>query len=158
AAADEFKIVITGKGGHGALPHQTIDSILVASHLIMAAQHIVSRQLNPLESGVISFGSVHAGEAFNVIANQATVGGTIRSFTAETRRLSTEKLQHTATSIGQLYGADIQFELEQGYPPVVNHEQETQLALDIAQQVFGQEHVKIMQPMMAAEDFSYYLE
>lgn len=158
AAADEFKIVITGKGGHGALPHQTIDSILVASHLIMAAQHIVSRQLNPLESGVISFGSVHAGEAFNVIANQATVGGTIRSFTAETRRLLTEKLQHTATSIGQLYGADIQFELEQGYPPVVNHEQETQLALDIAQQVFGQEHVKIMQPMMAAEDFSYYLE
>lgn len=158
AAADEFKIVINGKGGHGALPHQTIDSILVASHLMMAAQHIVSRQLNPLESGVISFGFIHAGEAYNVIAHKATLGGTIRSFTEETRNLLTERLRHTATSIAQLYGADIHLEVERGYPPVVNHEQETLLALDIAKQVFGEEKINIMQPMMAAEDFSYYLE
>lgn len=158
AATDEFKLEISGKGGHGALPHQTIDALVIASHLVLAAQHIVSRQLDPLASGVLSFGSFQAGSAFNIIADKALLGGTVRSFSPEVRNLLEERLRQTATSIGQMYGAAIKLDYERGYPAVVNHRKEVQLALEMANKVFGHKQTGLMQPLMAGEDFAYYLE
>ncbi|WP_044748524.1 M20 metallopeptidase family protein [Bacillus alveayuensis] len=158
AASDKFKIIIHGKGGHGAMPHKTIDPILIASHVVMATQHVISRYIDPIESGVISFGKLHSGTAFNVIADKAELEGTVRSFSPEVRDFLQQQLEHTALNIGQLYGAQIDVLYERGYPAVVNHEKEAQLALQVAENVFGKDAIGIMPPNMAGEDFAYYLE
>ena len=158
AAADMFTITISGKGGHGGQPHNTVDSLLIASHLVMAAQHIVSRQLDPLQSGVITFGQLQAGSAFNVIADKAELKGTVRSFAPEVRDLLQHRLEQTAASMAELYGARIAVDYVRGYPAVINHEQEARAALAEAEAVFGKEQVGIMQPNMVGEDFSYYLQ
>jgi amidohydrolase len=158
AASDKFTIHIAGKGGHGAMPHKTVDALLVASHLVMAAQHVVSRGVNPIESGVLSFGVLESGTAFNVIADRAILEGTARSFTPEVREILEEKLHQTAVSIGSLYGANVEVKYQRGYPAVINHQQEASLSLNVAEKVFGKDHVGLMPPNMAGEDFAYYLE
>lgn len=158
AASDKFTVDIEGKGGHGGLPHHTVDALVTASHLVMAAQHIVSRQLDPLESGVISFGQIHAGSSFNAIAERAALMGTIRSFSPEIRRQLSEGLRRTAESVAQMYGTKILYRYEQGYPPLINHSVEAGIALQAAGKVFGEEQSGWMKPNMAGEDFAYYLQ
>jgi amidohydrolase len=158
AASDKFKIEISGQGGHGAMPHKTVDTLLVASHLVMAAQHIVSRQVNPIESGVLSFGVSRSGTAFNVIPDKAELEGTARSFSPEVRDLLQHRLEETAKSIGGLYGAKIEIQYERGYPAVINHEKEARISLEEAEKVFGRNQIGFMPPNMAGEDFSYYLQ
>ncbi|MBO8165217.1 MAG: amidohydrolase [Brevibacillus sp.] len=158
AAADMFTITVNGKGGHGGLPHKTVDSVVVASHLVMAAQQIISRQIDPLDTGVVTFGTLNSGSAFNVIADSAVLKGTVRSFRPEVREYLQQRLEQTAEAIAQLYGARIQVDYVRGYPPVVNHQAEAQAALAEAEQVFGAQNVGIMPPNMAGEDFAYYLQ
>lgn len=158
AATDRFTIEIEGKGGHGGMPHKAIDSIVIASHLVMSAQHIISRNINPLESGVITFGELKSGTAFNIIANKAVLEGTARSFTPEVRETLQRDLQSLTDGLAKIYGATININYQRGYPAVVNHDREVDFMVDVAREVFGVENTRTMKPNMVGEDFSYYLK
>lgn len=158
AATDRFKIDIEGKGGHGAMPHKTVDSIVLASHLVMSAQQIISRGLDPLESGVLTFGELKSGTAFNIIANKAVLEGTTRSFTPYVRNMLQTKLEDLTDGLAKIYGAAIKLDYQHGYPAVVNHEREANLLLCVAEEVFGRENTGRMKPNMVGEDFAYYLQ
>jgi amidohydrolase len=158
AASDKFEIRISGKGGHGGMPHKTVDALLVASEIVTSAQHIVSRNVDPLDSGVVSFGKIYSGDAFNVIANKATLEGTVRSLAPEVRDLLENRLKETAEHVASLYGAKSEILYQRGYPALINDEKEAAFIMDAAVEVFGQENVRIMKPNMAGEDFAYYLK
>ncbi|UOF91105.1 M20 family metallopeptidase [Fodinisporobacter ferrooxydans] len=158
AATDRFHIEIEGKGGHGGMPHKTIDSIVIASHFVMSAQHIVSRNIDPLESAVITFGQLNSGTAFNVIANTAVLEGTVRSFSPEVRKTLQNKLEELTEGLAKIYGAMIKINYQCGYPSVVNHDREVDVILNVAREVFGCENTGMMKPNMVGEDFSYYLK
>ncbi|WP_026581422.1 M20 metallopeptidase family protein [Bacillus sp. J33] len=158
AATDRFTIEIDGKGGHGGMPHKTIDSIVLASQLVMSAQQIISRSLDPLEAGVITFGKLQSGSAFNIIADKAVLEGTTRSFTPEVRHTLRAKLEELTDGLAKIYGAAIRLDFQKGYPAVVNHEREAKYMLDTARKIFGQEHTGLMKPNMVGEDFAYYLK
>jgi amidohydrolase len=158
AATDRFIIEVEGKGGHGAMPHKTIDSIVVASNLVMSAQQIVSRNIDPLDSGVVTFGVLNSGTAFNIIANKAVLEGTTRSFTPEVRETLHKKLVELTDGLEKIHGATIKIDYQRGYPAVINHDREVDVILDVAKGVFGPENTGIMKPNMVGEDFSYYLK
>ncbi len=158
AAADAFDIEIIGKGGHGAVPHETIDSITVAATFVTSLQQIVSRNIDPLKSAVISIGSFHAGNAFNVIADKVKINGTVRTFDPEVQDQIIEKLERYLKGICDTAGATYKFDYRKGYPAVVNHEEETMHLAKVAKTIVGEANVKQMAPMMGGEDFAYYLQ
>jgi len=158
AATDRFIIEIEGKGGHGAMPHKTIDSIVIASNLVMLSQQIISRNIDPLESGVITFGEFKSGSAFNIIANKAVLEGTTRSFTPEVRETLRKRLEELTDGLAKIHGATINIDFQSGYPAVVNHKSEVDVILEVARGVFGPENTGIMKPNMVGEDFSYFLK
>jgi len=158
AAADEFVIHIRGKGGHGGLPHQTVDSILVGSHLVVNLQTIVSRSVDPTEPGVVSIGKFQAGSGFNVIAETCSINGTVRSFDDKVRETIVSRMERICAHTGEMFGADIQLDYKPGYPPVVNDKAETERFFRVAESLFGAERVHACPLIMAGEDFSYYLQ
>ena len=158
AAADNFTAVIKGKGGHGGQPHETIDPILIAANYLQLLQQIPSRSINPVESAVISVGSFHAGETYNVIPDQAVIKGTVRTFKPEIQNLIIEQMETLLRTLCLAKKADYEFRYEKGYPPVVNHSKETELAAACAKKVVGIENVFETDPLMVGEDFSYYLQ
>lgn len=155
AAADSFEIEVIGKGGHGGLPHETTDAVTIAAHLITNLQAIISREMDPLESGVISVGMIEGGNAFNVIAERCRMKGTVRSFKPEIRERLAKRIEEVARHTCQMVGADYRFQYGWGYPPVVNHEEQAQLMMEIAKKVGTFQPIK---PIMGGEDFAYYLE
>lgn len=158
AAADEFFIDIKGKGGHGGLPHQTIDSVLIGSQLVVNLQTIASRHMDPTEPCVISVGSIHAGSSFNVIAETCSLNGTVRTFSIEARDRIREQMQKIVEQTCAMYGAQVDFRYKVGYPPVVNDEKETERFFKVGADLFGKSNVQVSPYIMAAEDFAYYLE
>lgn len=158
AAADEFVLEIVGKGGHGGLPHETVDSLVVASHLVINLQSIVSRNLNPVEPSVISVGSFHAGTGFNVIAEKSNLNGTVRTFSSQLRQLAQQRIEQVTRDTCSMFGAAYKLDYKLGYPPVVNRPAEAERVLETARQLFGQEQVAESPLIMAGEDFSFYLE
>jgi len=159
AAMDRISIQIEGKGGHAAYPHKTIDSVLVGSQLVMALQTIVSRSVNPLESAVLSICEFHAGHAGNVIPNSAELRGTVRTLKPEVRDLMEKRMNEVVNGVALQTGAKIVLDYDRGYPVVVNHRAETEMAVRIASEVSGAEKVNTdMPPVMGAEDFAYMLE
>lgn len=158
AAADEFVLDIIGKGGHGGLPHETVDSLVVASHLVINLQSIVSRNLNPVEPGVISVGSFHAGSGFNVIAERASLNGTVRSFSPGVRAQAQDRVAKVTADTCSMFGADFELDYKLGYPPVVNHPGETETVFRVAAGIAGADQVQESPLIMAGEDFSFYLE
>ncbi|MCZ8511398.1 amidohydrolase [Paenibacillus filicis] len=158
AAADEFVIDLKGRGGHGGLPHNTIDSVFVSSQLVVNLQSIVSRSTDPTEPCVVSVGSIHSGNGFNVIAETAQLKGTVRTFHPELRLQVKERLEHIAESTARMHGADLVIDYKMGYPPVVNHASEANRFARTAAQVFGEDGACTSPLIMAGEDFSYYLE
>lgn len=157
AAPDEFKIDITGKGGHAALPHTTSDSLVAAGHLIVNLQTIVSRSIDPIEPCVVTVGAVHGGSAFNVIAERCTLIGTVRSFDEQVRRLALAKVRQLASQTCEMFGATAEVEIRRGYPALINHERETAKALALAAELPSVTKAERLQPVMAGEDFAYYL-
>src|SRR5690606_21375311 len=119
AANDRFHIRIIGRGGHGAMPHQTVDAVVAAADVIARAQPIVPRKVDPLQPAVVPVASVHAGSAFNVIAPTAELGGTRRSFDPRVREQRRAELERTLAAACERYGARYQLELEPGYPVLV---------------------------------------
>jgi hippurate hydrolase len=158
AATDSIDIRIEGLGGHAARPHKCIDSVLVGAQLITALQSIVSRNVDPLESAVLSICEFHAGNARNVIPQTAELKGTVRTLTAEVRELVERRVREIVAGVAQITGAKIDLDYQRGYPVVVNHASQTDFATQVAKEVAGDANVKEMPPLMGAEDFAYMLE
>jgi len=158
AATDELNIDIKGHGGHASRPHKCIDSVMVGAQLITALQQIVARNVDPLESAVISVCEFHAGTARNVIPQTAELRGTIRTLTPETRELVLKRIGEVTAGVAQMTGAKIDLDIKRGYPVTVNHPAQTEFATAIARQVAGDNNVHETPPLMGAEDFSYMLQ
>jgi amidohydrolase len=161
AAADRFEIMVQGRGGHGAHPYMAIDPILVAGHIVIAAQSLVARNINPLDSAVVSICAMHAGElgAFSVIPRQAQLIGTARSFKREVQDMIEERLGRLAESIALGFGATARLDYHRMYPATVNTPDEAAFAGDVAALLVGEDKViRDLTPSMGAEDFSFMLQ
>lgn len=158
AYSDGFTIRVNGQGGHGARPHEAVDAVVVTGLLIMAVQTLVSREINPAYPSVVTIGKVEAGSAANVIAESATLHGTIRTTTPEVRHEIIHGLERITKAVGDLHNAKVEIEIREGYPPVINSEPETKIAQQAVLKILGQKGLVSMEyPSMGAEDFSYYL-
>ena len=157
AAADMFDIKIKGIGGHGAAPQGTVDSVVVASHLVQALQTIVSRNTNPLESTVISIGKINGGNNFNIIADEVSLSGTARAYSEENRNLIKTRMEEIIKGVEKTYNANITFDYKDGYPPTINHIGPTQKVLKAAEKVVG-DKAGMPYLSMGGEDFAYYLK
>ena len=161
AAADRVTIEITGRGGHGAHPYQTVDPVLVAAHIITAVQSIVSRNVRPLESAVISLCGMRAGDlgAMSVIPDNATLVGTVRTFSPVVQALVERRLSEMCQAVALGFGATATVHYERMYPATINSATEAQFAGDVAQSLVGRERVvRDLEPSMGAEDFSFMLQ
>ncbi|WP_284036845.1 amidohydrolase [Neobacillus sp. 114] len=158
ASCNDFDIKIEGKGGHGGYPHDTVDPIYIASHLIQAFQSVVSRNLHPLHAGVISFGGMQAGNSYNVIPHEVTLKGTIRALTFEAAELMHEKTAQLTESICASFGAKGHYQFIEGTPPLYNHPEACEFARGVIENTFGADAFLPIDPVLGAEDFSYYLK
>ncbi len=159
ASTDHIVINIEGVGGHAAAPHKGIDTILVGAQLITAFQSIVSRNVDPVESAVISICMFHAGNAMNVIPQTAELQGTVRTLKPAMRDFIEKRMKEVAAGLSQMTGARIDLVYRRGYPVLINHAAQTEFAARIAADVAGQANVNAdLPPIMGAEDFSYMLE
>lgn len=159
AATDEFRITITGKGGHAAKPHQTIDPVVIGSKMVSVLQTIASRNANPLDSVVVSVTVFNAGNAFNVIPQEAILRGTVRTLSPQMRDLAEERMGNIVKSIAEAFDARAELEFRRGYPVTANHDDQTDFAAEIAEGIAGDGKVnRNIDPMMGGEDFSYMLE
>jgi len=158
ASPDEFEVEIIGSGGHAGLPHESADALVTGAALVTSLQSIVSRSVNPLDQAVLTVGQLHAGTANNVIAERCKLSGTIRSFTADVRRLMRERLEEITRHVCAMHGTKYRFQYTEGYPPVVNDEAETARALRVAQAALPDCRTIVSDKVMAGEDFAYYLQ
>ena len=157
AAGDMVEVTIRGKGGHGAAPHMANDPLVLQAHFMLAVQNIVSRRLDPLESGVISLAKIRGGEANNVIPESVTISGTMRSFTPETRKLLQAELRRAAQVVHAL-GGEAEVKIVEWYPPTINDAAATTAVFNATKKLLGDDQVSETKPRMAGEDFSYMLQ
>lgn len=158
AATDRFYITITGQGGHAARPQQTVDPIIVAAQMVTALQTIVSRNLDPLESAVLSVTMIEAGEADNVISQTAKITGTVRTLDGDVQDFIEARLNEIVPQFAQSFGASADIRYARGYPVTVNSAREADFAADVASEVVGAERVdRDTPPSMGGEDFSFML-
>jgi len=161
AAADRTEIHIEGRGGHGAHPHLTVDPVLVAGHIITAAHSIVSRNVSPLDTAVISLCAMHAGNmgAMSVVPRDARLVGTVRTFRPQTQDSIERRLTDLVHSIAAAFGASAALKYERVYPATVNTEREASFAADVADALVGADNVvRDLEPSMGSEDFSFMLQ
>lgn len=158
AAADFFKVKIKGRGGHGSQPHRTKDSVVIGSQLVGNIQQIVSRRVDPLDTAVISIGSFEAKNAPNVIADSASLAGTVRTFKDETREYIESEIERIIKGTCLAADAEYTYEYQKGYPATVNPKQEMEFIVELAKQVPGVTAVVECEPQMGGEDFAYYLQ
>jgi amidohydrolase len=156
ASPDEFTITIQGKGGHGSMPHQTVDPLFLGAQIIVALKTIVGTDVNPLEQAVVSLGMFKAGEVFNIIPDTAVIKGTVRTFDYNVRMTIFDRIDRIAKGICEAAGATYAFDKFLGYPPVINDRSTAQAAAKAAREVWGDNAAFEMEPVMAGEDFSYY--
>jgi amidohydrolase len=157
AAADGFDIQIKGVGGHGAAPQGTVDAIVVASHLIQSFQTIVSRNTNPLESTVVTVGTIHGGSNFNVISDSVHLEGTTRAYSEENRQLIKTRLHDIVDGTAKMFGADITLQYWDGYPPTINDANVTKRVFEASQNIVGKGATEPYLSM-GGEDFSYFAQ
>lgn len=159
ASTDEFRITITGKGGHAAMPHQAADPIVASAAIVSALQSIASRNVDPLQSIVVSVTKFNGGFAHNVIPETVKLAGTVRSLTPENRDLAETRLKEIVTGVATAYNTKPEIRYNRSYPVSINHETETRMAADSAAMLAGEENVdRATAPMMGGEDFAYMLE
>jgi hippurate hydrolase len=159
AAADRFEIVIRGKGGHAARPHLAIDPLLVASHMVIALQSIVSRAVNPLDSAVLSICTMTAGTAFNVIPEAAALSGTVRTLARETQDRVQQRLEDIVAGVAQTFGAQAELIYDRGYPSMHNPSDMFARVREIAVDLVGEDgFIDLDEPTMGGEDFARYLD
>ncbi len=156
ASPDQFQCTITGKGGHAAIPHDTVDPIAIGAQVVTALQQIVARQVDPLDPCVLSVTQFIAGTAFNVIPNSAYLSGTVRTFDVALRRTMPERMERLIKGITEGFGATYDFTYELGYRPVVNDPALTERLSNVVVDTFGDDVLVPMRPSMGGEDFSAY--
>ena len=156
ASTDELYVTVTGKGGHGAQPHQNIDPVLITAHIIVALQQIVSRNADPRLPSVLSFGKVNAQGATNIIPNEVKLEGTFRTLNEDWRNEAHRLMKKMAEGIAESMGGSCHFDIHRGYPFLINEEKLTNNAKALAQDYLGAENVVDLDIWMAAEDFAYY--
>lgn len=157
ANAGGFRLVVHGQGGHGAMPHESVDAVVVGSQIVNAWQSIVARNVNPTDTAVITVGTFHSGTAYNIIADQAELIGTIRTFDDAVQSLLLKRMEELAMGICQAYGATCEFAYTGGVPATVNSKEGAVLMQTVAEQVVGTENVTKITPMMVGEDMSEFL-
>ncbi|MBV8619883.1 MAG: amidohydrolase [Curvibacter sp.] len=158
ASTNEFKITIRAKGGHAALPHASVDPVPIACQMVQAFQTIVSRNVKPIDAGVVSVTMIHAGEATNVIPDSCELQGTVRTFTLEVLELVERRMRDIATKLCEAFDAHCEFEFERNYPPTINHAAEAEFARRVMADLVGPEQVLRQEPTMGGEDFAYMLQ
>jgi amidohydrolase len=158
ASADLFKVTFKGKGGHGAMPHDCIDTAIVASSFVMNVQTVVSRTIDAQHPAVLTVGKMVVGTRFNVIAENAVIEGTVRCFNKETRDHIESQLQHYAENVAAVYGATAKVEYTRGTQAVLNEETSALLVQKVAAEAFGKAVIYHEKPTMGGEDFSFYLD
>ncbi|WKB34940.1 M20 family metallopeptidase [Terrilactibacillus sp. S3-3] len=156
AAPDSFTIQVIGKGGHAALPHQTIDSIAIAAQVVTNLQYIVSRNTDPFEPLVLSITKFVAGNTDNVIPNGVEIWGTVRSFRSEVRESAAALMERIIKGITEAHGAEYVFRYNRGYRPVVNDEETTQVVERVVRHIYGDDAIELNDRNMIGEDFSGY--
>ena len=158
AAGDFFDVKITGKGGHGGLPHLTVDPIVIAANAISTLQTIVSREVDPVESAVISICKMNGGEAYNVIPETATFGGTIRSHKPELREDLPRRIKEILDGLVSGMRGSYEFILMSKFPATINDEEMTAFVVKVAKEILGEDNLSLLRPLMGSEDFSFYLQ
>ena len=159
AGTAEFTITVKGRGGHAAMPHGTVDPIVAASALVTALQTIVSRSTDPIEALVVSVTKFHAGDAYNIIPQQAEIAGTVRALKKEVHELAEKRIREVSAGIAAAHGGSVDIAYDLNYPVTFNHADETAFAISIAQGIAGAPNVTPdTPPVMGGEDFSYMLE
>jgi len=157
ANAGKFELTIRGRGGHGAMPHETIDATVIAAQIVVAWQTIVSRTIDPAQTAVLTIGSFHSGDAFNVISGEAKLMGTIRSFDPLVNTILKQRIQEIAEGICQAFGAKCELQWLINIPTVSNSPAGAALMNQVAQAIVGEELVAQIEPMMVGEDMSEFL-
>lgn len=159
AASDTVFITIRGRGGHAARPHLAVDPVLIAGSLVMALQTVVSRNIDPTQTAIITIGTLNAGIAANVIPESASMSLSVRSFSAEVREQLRQRITELVTLHVQGYGGTAEIDFESGAPVLINSEAETAFALGVAQELVGQaQTIAPFGPVTGSEDFAYYLQ
>jgi amidohydrolase len=157
AASNPFSIKITGQGGHGASPHTTVDPIVIASHIVIALQTIVSREISPVNPIVITVGTLHAGTAQNIIPGEATLSGMIRTMTKEDRAFAIKRLEEIVNGIAAMSRAKAEIKIEESYPCLYNDDKFVDLVSNSANEILGRENVLEQKaPKMGVESFAYF--
>ena len=159
AAADAFEMTVRGKGGHGAFPHQTADTIAIAAQIVTALQTLVSREVDPVQPAVLTIGEIGAGSAFNIIPETARLGGTVRTLDEDLRRRIPERIEELARGIARGMRGDAALDYDFSYPVTMNDEDAAQHALGVISALFGEENtLELPNPAMGGEDFAFFLE
>jgi hippurate hydrolase len=158
ASSNEFKIVIHGKGGHAALPHNAIDPVVVACQMVQGFQTIISRNKKPIDAGVISVTMIHTGEATNVIPDHCEIQGTVRTFTLEVLDMIEQRMRELAQHTSAAFGARCEFSFVRNYPPTINSANEAEFARKVMATIVGEVNVFAQEPTMGAEDFAFMLQ
>jgi hippurate hydrolase len=159
SASDTVKIVIRGRGGHAARPHLSVDPVMMAASLIMSLQTVVSRNIDPTQTAIVTVGNVHAGTAVNIIPESATMELSVRSFSEAVRARIEERITDLVNSHIAGYGGSVEIEYQRGYPVLVNSAAETEFARLVAEELVGPERVVFpFGPVTGSEDFAYYLQ
>ena len=158
ASSNEFKVTVNGKGAHAAMPHNGIDPVPVACQMVQAFQTIITRNMRPIDTGVISVTMIQAGEAINVVPDSCVIRGTVRTFTNEVLQLIEERMAAIAQHTAAAFGATCEFSFTRNYPPTINHTAETEFARRVMRDIVGAENVHEFEPTMGAEDFSFFLQ
>ena len=156
AAPDTFQLTIKGQGGHAAIPHETVDPIAIGAQVVTALQHIVSRNVDPLDPAVVSITQFHAGTAYNVIPESAQLAGTVRTFDPNLRRRIPELMERIIKGICDAHGAGYDFVIERGYRPVINDAAICARLERVVNRTFGPDVLLPTRPTMGGEDFSAY--
>ena len=158
ASSNEFHIVIQGKGGHAALPHNSIDPVPVACQMVQAFQTIITRNKKPVDAAVISVTMIHTGEATNVVPNRCEIQGTVRTFTTEVLDMIERRMGEIAQHTCAAFGATCEFKFKRNYPPTTNHATETAFLRRVLADIVGPDQIREQEPTMGAEDFAYMLQ
>ncbi len=158
AAPDKFDIKLTGKGGHGAYPHLSVDPIVAAAQLIISFQSIVSREIDPIDSVVVTVGKVASGDAFNVIPETALLSGTIRTLKEKTHKEMKKIIKRITKGICEAFRVKYNLNYAIGYPVLINNEDMVKIVKKMGEKVVGKENVIEIQPSMGGEDMAYYLQ
>jgi amidohydrolase len=159
ASSNEFRVVVKGKGAHAAQPHRGIDPVMVAVQIAQSWQTIISREKSPLDTAVLSITQIHAGSATNIIPDEAVLIGTVRTFSTAVLDLIETRMRGIAEGVAGGFNAGIDFTFKRNYPPLVNHPEQTALAIEAMRAVVGPDKVDTnVEPTMGAEDFSFMLQ